>query len=129
MQKLHDSLESLAMANARLAEATAMGAENPVIVDGVIQRFEFALELTWKTLKRALAEEGVEANTPREVLTAAARAGWLEDEDLWLAMLKDRNLTSHIYDESMALAIYDRVRGQYQAALAKVLAFLQGRYG
>ena len=128
MQRLRDSLASLARANQRLAEATALGADNPVIVDGVIQRFEFALELTWKTLKRALAMEGIEASTPREVLTQAARAGWLPDEAPWLGMLKDRNLTSHIYDEATARAIYDRIRERYQPALAELLALLQRRY-
>lgn len=127
MQKLRDSIESLKRANDRLAEATAMGADNPVIVDGVIQRFEFALELTWKALKRALSEEGVQAQTPREVLTEAARVGWLHDDALWLSMLKDRNLTSHVYDETMANAIYDRVKHQYQAALSAVCDLLLQR--
>ena len=68
------------------------------------------MELFWKTLKRLLAAEGVEANTPREALKRAYQAGWLTDEAAWLQMLKDRNETSHIYDEEMARRIYVSIR-------------------
>ncbi len=35
--------------------------------------------------------------------------GWLPDEKAWLAMLADRNLTSHTYDEELAQAVYSRL--------------------
>jgi len=37
-------------------------------IDGTIQRFEFVIELYWKTLKRLLALEGINTYTPRESL-------------------------------------------------------------
>ncbi|MDX1657131.1 MAG: HI0074 family nucleotidyltransferase substrate-binding subunit, partial [Candidatus Competibacteraceae bacterium] len=43
------------------------------------------------------------------------RAGWIEDESTWLRMLRDRNETSHIYDEQTARRIYDRVRQNFPA--------------
>ena len=46
--------------------------------------------------------EGIEAATPRETLRHAFRAGWLTDEAAWLQMLRDRNETSHLYDEETA---------------------------
>jgi nucleotidyltransferase substrate binding protein (TIGR01987 family) len=66
----------------------------------------FAIELTWKSLKRVLADEGVETGTPREALMQAYKARWIDDEALWLSMLRDRNATSHIYDEDTARQIY-----------------------
>ena len=35
--------------------------------------------------------------------------GWLTDEEAWLVMLADRNLTSHTYDEELAQAVYSRL--------------------
>jgi nucleotidyltransferase substrate binding protein (TIGR01987 family) len=32
------------------------------------------------------------------------------DEKLWLDMLKDRNLTSHTYNQKLALEIYQRIK-------------------
>ena len=81
----------------------------PLVVDACIQRFEFCIELTWKTLKKCLAIEGIEANTPRECIQQAYSIHWLDDETVWLSMLRDRNLTSHTYKEDLALEIYHRL--------------------
>ncbi|MBC6445437.1 MAG: nucleotidyltransferase substrate binding protein [Alphaproteobacteria bacterium GM202ARS2] len=74
------------------------------------------LELFWKTLKRLLAEEGVEISTPKETLRKAFQAGWLNDEAAWLEMLSDRNTTSHIYDEETAKRIYGNIRRSHRVA-------------
>jgi hypothetical protein len=70
-------------------------ASEPLAIDGTIQRFELTFELFWKTVRRLLARQGVEANSPKAVLQQAYRLRWLDDEQAWLALLKDRNLTSH----------------------------------
>ncbi len=105
------SLENLERALARLDEALGVPIDAPLAIDGTIQRFEFAVELTWKTLKRFLDVEGIATTTPREALRATHAAGWIDDEAVWLAMLSDRNATSHIYDELKARQIYERIRG------------------
>ena len=97
------------------------------MVDGTIQRFEFTLELYWKTLKRLLLSEGIDAKTPRETLKEAFQAGWLEDEKAWLQMLKDRNETSHVYDEEMALKILANIK-QYFHEMKTTFVKLKGRY-
>lgn len=109
-EKLNQSLINLGRALDRLDEALAEPTTNPLAIDGTIQRFEFGLELFWKTLKRLLAVEGVEATTPRDTLKHAHRAGWLSSEAAWLQMLRDRNETSHISNEEMALRIYTSIR-------------------
>lgn len=109
--RLSRSVANLGRALARLEEAVALSeSANTLAVDGTIQRFEFAIELFWKTLNRRLAAEGIETTTPRETLSAAFQAHWLDDETAWLGMLEDRNRTSHIYDEQMARAIYTRIQ-------------------
>lgn len=101
---------------------------NPLMVDGTIQRFEFVLELFWKTLKRLLAYEGIQTDSPRDTLQRAFQAGWLTDENLWLKMLKDRNETSHTYDEESAHEIFLRIK-IYFPELDKTNQFLRHKFG
>ena len=85
------------------------------------------MELCWKTLKRFLLVEGIEAYTPKEVLKQAFQSHWISEESLWLDMLNDRNLMSHIYQESQAISIYRRIP-QYYPVLKNLLTFLKQRF-
>ena len=111
----------------RLNESLQFDLSQPLVVDACIQRFEFCIELTWKTLKKSLAIEGIEANTPRECIQQAYSIHWINDESAWLSMLKDRNLTSHTYKEDLALEIYHRLPLHYQA-MADVYQLLSRRF-
>ena len=104
------SLATLVRSLERLGEALSQPESNPLAVDGTIQRFEFAIELFWKTLRRLLLREGIATETPREALSEAFRAGWLADEAAWLQMLRDRNETSHTYNEATARRIYSNIQ-------------------
>ena len=76
---------------------------NALEQEGTIQRFEFALELAWKTLKDYLEASGVVISpvTPRAVVKAAFAARILDDGQVWIDMLNDRNLLSHTFDDSV----------------------------
>ena len=107
-------LEKLTKALDRLEEALAQSPDNPLLIDGAIQRFEFSFELTWKAIKRALFEyEGLEIASPRQALQQAYAVSWIDDESQWVIMLKDRNLTSHTYKETLAQEIFDRLDQHY----------------
>ncbi|HEY9764756.1 MAG TPA: HI0074 family nucleotidyltransferase substrate-binding subunit [Chroococcales cyanobacterium] len=106
-------LQELGKSLGRLGEALEIPLENPLAVDGTIQRFEFTFELFWKTLKAFLELEGLQTATPREALKKAFQIGWLQDEAVWLRMIDDRNLTSHVYREAEALAIYGHIRDYF----------------
>ena len=125
--KLLISLDNLERALQRLGEALKEPSDNSLLIDGTIQRFEFAIELLWKTLRRALLVEGIEINTPREALIESYQIHWLEEEAIWLSMLKDRNETSHVYNEEKAREIYDRIH-DYYGEMTKVLRLLIERY-
>ena len=109
------NINALENALTRLNESLQFDLSQPLVVDACIQRFEFCIELTWKTLKKCLAIEGIEANTPRECIQQAYSIHWINDKSAWLSMLKDRNLTSHTYKEDLALEIYHRLPLHYQA--------------
>lgn len=125
--KLADSLLNLSRALQRLREALAVPSDQALAVDGTIQRFEFTIELCWKTLKRALAFEGIDTTTPREALVQAFAVGLIDDETAWLDMLRDRNRAAHIYDEAMAVDLYQRIR-LHTADIEKLLQRLVERY-
>lgn len=126
-QKAAQSLHNLGAALERLREALQEPEENPLAVDGTIHRFEFVIELYWKSLKRLLALEGIETYTPRESLQRAYQANWLADETAWLQMLRDRNETSHVYNEEMARRIYDHIK-EYFPELERTYHFLLQRF-
>ncbi|MGH6896911.1 MAG: HI0074 family nucleotidyltransferase substrate-binding subunit [Geminicoccaceae bacterium] len=108
----------------RLAEALRVAADQPLAIDGTIQRFEFTFELFWKMVRRLLARQGVEANSPKAVLQEAYRLGWLDDERSWLKLLEDRNLTSHTDREALAREIYSRIP-THHAAMREVVQKLR----
>ena len=106
-----ENLKIFESAIKRLAEALAVDARiTPIAVDAAIQRFEFCYELLWKALKKMLLDqENIEVQSPKQVLQHAYALGWIKDEKLWLQMAQDRNLTSHTYQEELALEIYQRI--------------------
>jgi len=87
---------------------------NDLLRDGLIQRFEFTFELAWKTLKAIFEDEGLTGlNSPKTVLREAFAAGLIEKDELWLAMLSDRNTTAHIYSEQLAIEICGKIIKEY----------------
>ncbi|MDD4074983.1 MAG: HI0074 family nucleotidyltransferase substrate-binding subunit [Eubacteriales bacterium] len=116
MDKFAEKYEKLEKAVVRLEEALAEYAktQSAVVRDGAIQRFEFCTELAWKTMREHLLNEGyTELNSPKAVMKQAYAAGVLRDDNAWLSLLNDRNVTSHIYDDAMAQAIFTRMRDSY----------------
>jgi nucleotidyltransferase substrate binding protein (TIGR01987 family) len=114
-ETLRDSLESLNDALDRFGEALAISAPDEIVMDGTIQRFEFTFELFWKTLRRFLQQEGTDTGSPKNTLRHAYRRGLLDQEQLWLDMLKDRNLSAHVYNAEMARQIFERLPSHYRA--------------
>lgn len=102
--------EAFKTAITRLRDVMALP-ETDVSRDAAIQRFEFCFELAWKAIQERARDEGLDCQTPRSCLTLAFKASWVVDEREWLAMLADRNQTSHTYDEALAKAVYGRLRG------------------
>jgi len=116
---------------ARLKEGIAKyDEEDDLSRDGVIQRFEFAFELAWKTLKAVFEDEGLTGlNSPKTVLREAFAAKLIKDDELWLAMLNDRNSTAHIYSEQLAIEICHHIQNNYVIELSNLLEEIKTRIG
>ena len=96
----------------RLKEAVER-AKDDLDKDGVIQRFEFTIELLWKSLKTVLAYQGTECYSPRSCIKEAYKAYLIEDDEIILDMLEDRNRSSHIYSETTSEEIFERIKKVY----------------
>ena len=93
--------------------------EKIVLRDGVIQRFEFTFELSWKTLKRYLEEYGMEkvdSLNNRDFFRVGFEQGLLDDPEVWFHYLKMRNQSSHVYDEAKATMVFSSARKFQQDA-------------
>ncbi len=81
---------------------------------GILVKFNLTFELAWKALQAIMRLHGIqeaETGSPREILQLGFQKGFIEDSAVWLAMLKRRNLSVHLYDEKeineMLLLIHD----------------------
>lgn len=134
-QNSEQALANLRLACARLAEAVdalerGQGELQDLVRDAAIQRFEFTFELAWKLLAKLLSEAGQAPAGPRPTLRRAYAAGWIDDEAAWLAMLEDRNATTHVYDESVAAQLATHLPGHLAALqdlVSRAPGFATGR--
>lgn len=108
----NDSFYSLGNAIERLKDVLDHPELNNIeyMRDAAIQRFKYTIELFWKTLKKVLHHEKIESNTPRDTLSKAFQYKLIDDEEKWLAMLDDRNNTSHAYKEETAKLIFEPIK-------------------
>lgn len=67
--------------------------------NGIVQRFEFTLELGWKTLKDYLQHEGLEFQlTPKGTFRQAQQSGLIDYGQVLIDALEVRNELAHDYD-------------------------------
>jgi len=70
---------------------------------GMIQGFEFTFELAWNVMKDYLEEQGITGIIgSKGAVRHAFNKNLIEDGQVWMDMLRDRNLASHSYDEKTA---------------------------
>lgn len=114
-----------------LEEALSRGpsALNQLEKEGVVQRFEYTLELAWKTIKDYLEAGGMvfTTATPRQVVKDAFAARIVADGQTWIDMLDHRNLLSHTYDPVNFEQAVAAIHARYLAALRQVHDLLDGR--
>jgi nucleotidyltransferase substrate binding protein (TIGR01987 family) len=131
MSDYNQKLENFENALERLKEGFAKFDDvNDLLRDGLIQRFEFTFELAWKTLKAIFEDEGLKGlNSPKTVLKEAFAADLIADDELWLAMLNDRNSTAHIYSEEMAKEICANITTKYITEFEEIIKKIKTRTG
>ncbi len=121
-------IENYHHALAQLAEAVQIYTADPgdaLYRDGLIQRFEFTVELAWKSLKEYLEDQGAVLGiaSPRGVLKEAYAAGVITDAETWNRIIEARNITSHVYDEKTAQTVADQIAREFLPVLQKLGTF------
>jgi len=93
--------------------------------EGVIQRFEYSYELAWKTMKDYLEASGIVITpvTPRQVVKEAFAAKIIDDGQVWINMIDNRNLLSHVYDFSIFEQAVKSITEHYLPAMEKLHEF------
>lgn len=116
-------LDSYHKALARLAEivgASKKRALNEFEHDGLVQRFEFTHELSWKLMKAYAEYQGFDGiGGSRDATRKAFEMSLISDGQSWMDMIKSRNETSHNYDGSMADDVVDSIINRFYPLLAE----------
>ena len=114
----------------RLSEAMSEDLEalNTLEKEGAIQRFEYTLELALKVLKDKMADDGLllDQFSPKAVIRKAYGNQYIEDGEIWLQMVGDRNLLSHTYDLETFEEVLRRVKSAYHSVLKQLYESLKG---
>jgi len=97
---------------------------------GLVKRFEFSFELAWKTMKDFLESSGIQVNpvTPKAVIKEAFAAKIIDDGQLWIDMMLDRNLLSHTYDQKSFLKALNSVKNVYLPKLEQLHRWMLEKY-
>ncbi|PKN73417.1 MAG: nucleotidyltransferase [Candidatus Cloacimonetes bacterium HGW-Cloacimonetes-3] len=111
-----------------LGEAVKMKQPSELETEGLIQRFEYTFELGWKTLKDYLEEKGfAEIVGSKDAIRLAYTNGIISHGEVWMEMINDRNLTSHLYDSNVVKQIAGNVVNKYYPAFTELYEFLKDK--
>jgi nucleotidyltransferase substrate binding protein (TIGR01987 family) len=100
---------------------------NEVFHLAVIQSFEIVFELSWKLMKDYLFLQGIELYTPREVIKESFSINFLEDGQLWIDMLADRNASSHEYSNEKIFIILEKISNIYFSEFKKLEKLVEAK--
>lgn len=115
-------LDSYRKALSRLAEIVTVSrkrALNDFECDGLVQRFEFTHELSWKLMKACAEYQGYDGiGGSRDATRKAFEMGLISDGQSWMDMIKSRNETSHNYNGYIAEEVAENIVNRYYPLLA-----------
>ncbi|MAV91355.1 MAG: hypothetical protein CL676_08025 [Bdellovibrionaceae bacterium] len=75
--------------------------------DACIQRFEYCIELSWKTSMKLL---GSQTKFAKPAIREMARSDLIESAEIWLDFIEVRDNSSHSYDEDVAKKVFFQIQ-------------------
>lgn len=112
----------------QLQEAIENNGENPpdIIKEGIIQRFEFTHELSWKVLKDFLEYEGFQnISESRSAVRESFNLGILTKGQIWMDMIESRNRTVHTYDQNILNEEFSKIIEKYYPLFVEFKASME----
>ncbi len=104
--------------------------ENAIYRTGIIFQFYNVFDSAWKAMQEVLKSHGANPallGSPREIIKLGFSYGFVNDEEAWLNMLKDRNVAAHVYNESKIIGMLNRIKTQYTAAFINLKTTLSAK--
>ena len=79
--------------------------------DWVIQRFEYTIEIWWKTLKKVLEYSQLNFTpSPKEIIRESYKLWYIDSLELWTEFLDIRNQMSHVYSDFYSKDNFDFIK-------------------
>jgi nucleotidyltransferase substrate binding protein (TIGR01987 family) len=93
--------------------------------DVLIKRYEIVWDLIWKTLKEYMEEQGyIFMPSPRETIKKAYQENIINNEEVWLLILKERNELNHTYNEDLSIDVANKIFNIYYSEFETLLQTL-----
>ena len=121
-----DAVERLEEAVLQEKQAGIVG---EMMCDAIIQRFEFTLEVAWKFMRFILVDEGVfreDVESPKKTIRVAFANGLISDGDIWLEMIRYRNILSHTYNVAEANVLEGKIKNEYLHVFKQLIEKVDG---
>ena len=117
---------NLKEAFSQLTEAVEIESYSNIERQGLIKAFEFTYELAWNTLKDLLEDQGyTEIKGPKDTIQQSFKIGLIADGKAWMKMHQSRNLTSHTYNQSMAMQISNEIISEFYPLINDLIIRLE----
>ena len=101
------------------------------VLEGTIQNYNLTFDLAWKVMKDILVKQlGINdfaIGSPRAVLQESFTNGLISD-DIWLQMLKTRNLLAYDYDGKIAEQKFSVIISGYYNAFENLKIMIEKYY-
>ncbi|MGB2849865.1 MAG: HI0074 family nucleotidyltransferase substrate-binding subunit [Saprospiraceae bacterium] len=110
----------------RLKEAIELIEPSELKRNGIVQRFEFTIEVAWKTLKDFLEEKEFNFKpSPKETIRLAQQSGYINYAQELMDGLELRNELSHDYSGQKFLQLEYQLRTSIYPVIEKLYFFLK----
>jgi nucleotidyltransferase substrate binding protein (TIGR01987 family) len=130
----HQRLSNFTKALAQLTSAVELSrtrALSELEMQGMIQAFEFTHELSWNVMKDYLNDQdgGLSLGGSKDASRLAFSRGLISSGEVWMEMIKDRNLSSHTYDQKTVIGIVSRITASYLTLFSAFQATMESKRG
>ncbi len=114
--------DNLKKAFSQLDKAVRQGDFNELERQELIKSFEYTYELAWNTMRDFLIQKGnTDIFGSKDTIRLAFQLNLIEDGDLWMEMVKSRNLTSHTYNMETASFVENDIEKKFHPAFKKLI--------
>lgn len=125
------NLSALTLAIAQLEKGLGefeLHPDSELMRDGVIQRFQYTMDLAWKRMQwysKLIQLDETTIRSKNDLFREMARVRLIKSAEAWIGHYAARNETSHDYDLEKAEAVFERVKLFFHDVKALEIALLE----